>query len=210
MVLYTVQSSDGKFYVTKSINFEKCCKSSDVAYGFQVDADQTQTQFQPMSEDHRRSNPFKHCDAKEVREKKLSRSTVTRLILEASKNQPGTYAIKRSVLTSQYVLKNLKAEDSPMQVVAIAEMELHQVNKMDKSAFPSKLSLQNYEEETLLFSNQWLIKEKRFHMYGDEVFDNNNSPFKGTKRKATIVEQSLRQLAQTITNSKVGIEASRF
>lgn len=97
-----------------------------------------------------------------------------------------------------------------MHAVAAAEMDLRQVRQIDQSAW-SERSLQGYgQDEKLLFSNQWIINEKRFHMYGDDEFNSHTSPFKDTKGKVALVEQSLRQLAQTTANPNIGIEASVF
>lgn len=183
---------------------------SDVAYGFQSDQKQTCAKFQHLTES--RPQPIEQCYAKEVKENKLSRSTVSRLVLKASKSQPNAYGIKRAEITSQYVFKNLKAEDSAMHAVSVAEMDLRQLRQVDQSAL-SEQSLQDYgKDEKLLFSNQQVNNEKRFYMFGDDEFSSHTSPFKDTKGKVTLVKQSLRQLAQTTANPNpnIGIEASAF
>lgn len=233
LVLYTIDGQQSEesnkrvaddeelFNVTKSINFKDCRRMSDVGYGFQTEQTQQSCAQYPYTyykqqmnqkdaqiEERQQPNPFERCDAKEVKENKLSRSTIMRFVLRGSQNQPEKYGIKRTEVTSQYVLKSLKAETgqygSAMQAIAAAELVFRSVRPTGKKSIESEQDYSQYE--SLLFSNQASIDEKRFYMFGDDEFTNNNTPFKEEKGKVAHIEQSLRKLAQTIENHHVGIE----
>lgn len=62
------------------------------------------------------------------------------------------------------------------------------------------------EKETLLYSNEWDVTEKRFYMFGDEHFEH-NSPFRNAENKADQAQLILRKLIQATSDKNNGIEA---
>lgn len=216
------RGAEEQFNVTKSINFLQCRMIPDVAYGFQTQQIQPWcAQCQPLWYNHQaypssaryeermQPHPCEKCDPKEVKDNKLSRSTVMRFVLKGSPAEAkntNNYAIKRAEVTSQYVMKNLKAETgdygSAMHAVVAAELVFHSVQPFQQQQPPAQ---QTTAGETLLFSSNWDVEEKRFYMHGDDLFFR-NSPFKEIQGKVIRVEQALRKLVQTAENKEVGIE----
>jgi hypothetical protein len=226
--MYTVgeqNEQNGQFNVTKSISFNQCRRIPDVAYGYQTQQMQpqcAQCQAQWYKQQQRqtveRQGPqqlerepahlCEQCDPKEVKEQKLSRSTVLRYVLRGDQKQ---HTIMRSELTSQYVFKNLNAETgqygSAMHAIVASELIFRGAQpKKQQSAGGQRETSE--KDETLLFSNAWDVDEKRFYMYGDEEYGR-NSPFRDVKNKVQRAEQALRKLAQiTDTNQRTGNEVS--
>jgi hypothetical protein len=228
--MYTVQepneregSGRQQFNVTKSINFKQCRKIADVAYGYQTQQVQpqcvqcqqlwyNQQQKRPSPDDQdreQRNQRFgpceQQCDPKEVKEQKFSRSTVQRCVLQGDQEK---YGVKRCEVTSQYVYKNLNAETgqygSAMHAIAVSELVFLGVQQKSQPSGPQQRETSD-QDETLLFSNQQDVDEKRFYMYGDEEYAR-NSPFKDVQNKVQQAEQSLQKLIQTATNQDHGIE----
>lgn len=220
--LYSVgeqNESNGRFNVTKSVNFQRCRKISDVAYGFQTQQQQPQCaqcqqewykqqqqERKPEDRQPQQPHPCDQCDPKEVKEQRLSRATVLRFVLNGDQKQ---HAIQRTELTSQYVLKNLNAEagqyGSAMHAIVASELIFRSVHQKSQPSGAQQRQSSD-KEETLLFSNQWNVDVKRFYMYGDEEYSR-NSPFRDVQNKVQQAEQALRKLAQSAeSNQNGGIE----
>jgi hypothetical protein len=226
--MYTVgeqNEQNGQFNVTKSITFNQCRRIADVAYGYQTQqmqpqCAQCQAQWyrQQQRQNVERQGPqqlqreqlhlCEQCDPKEVKEQKLSRSTVLRYVLRGDQKQ---HTIMRSELTSQYVFKNLNAETgqygSAMHAIVASELVFRgaQPKKQQQSAGGQQQRQTSEKDETLLYSNAWDVDEKRFYMYGDEEYGR-NSPFSDVKTKVEQAEQVLRKLAQiTDANQRTGV-----
>ena len=140
-----------------------------------------------------------------MKEQKVDRSTVFRFQLMGGKDK---YAFKRSEVVSQYVYKFVEAETgnhgSAMHTIVSSELVFRGVKKEGRAGpMPSQSS---EKDESLLFSNQWDVDEKRFYMYGDEEFLR-NSPFKDVKNKVSLAEQAFSKLARIVQKShQNGIE----
>lgn len=189
------------FNVTKSINFKRCSKIADVAYGYQTQQPQPQCaqcqqwwsrqqqlqqqqQGQVQQDEQQQPHPCDQCDPKEVKENQLDRSTVQRFVLAG---KPEKYGIKRSELVSQYLYKNLRAGSdqqmgSTMQAVVACELVFRGMNQQSAKGGNAQvqqlqaMKASSEREESLLFSNDWDTEEKRFYMFGDSEFVR-NSPF---------------------------------
>lgn len=208
-----IELESNNFNVTKSINFKQCSRVADVGYGFQTQQVQpkwTQCQQQwnemqqrDMSKRQQLSSPCDQYDPKEIKEQKLDRSTVLRFQLTG---KPQEYGIQRVELISHYVFKNLQAENSKygsaMHTFVAAELVfIHSRRAQQQNR--DKVST---KEETLLYSNEWDVEEKRFYMFGDEVYAS-NSPFRAAANKVEQAQQILRKLIQTLSDKTNGIEA---
>ena len=168
-------------------------------------------------EERTQPHPCDKCDPKEVKDNKLNRSTVMRFVLKGSpveEKNTNSYAIKWTEVTSQYVMKNLKAETrdygSAMHAIVAAELVFHSVQQFQQQQPPP--AQQTTTGETLLFSSNLDVEEKRFYMHGDDDdLHVRNSPFKEIQGKVIVVEQTLRKLVQTTENKEVGIKVgSKF
>jgi len=229
--MYSIQKPSQKdsydqklFNVTKSIDFKQCRKIADVAYGYQTEQIQpqcAQCQQQWYKQQQARQNPDdqeqvaqlrkqadpceRQCDPKEVKESRLSRFTVQRYMLTGDQKQ---YAVKRSEVTSQYVFKSLNAQTgqyaSAMHAVAVSELIFRGVQQKNQPSGHQPMQTSD-KDETLLFSNQQDVDEKRFYMYGDEEYGN-SSPFKDAQNKVQQAEHALQKLVHTAANKENGIE----
>jgi hypothetical protein len=218
------------FNVTKSINFKQCSKIADVAYGYQTKQQQSQcaqcqqqwalqqqqqqnAQVNGGQQQQQQPHPCDQCDPKEVKQNHLDRTTVQRFVLAG---QPEKYAIKRSELISQYVYKDLRAQagseqSSTMQAIVACELVFRSVqpqspkggNQQVQQLQAAKASTER--DETLLFSNDWDVEEKRFLMYGDDEFVRNN-PFAKVTGKVEQAQAICRKLIQSASNKQAGIE----
>jgi hypothetical protein len=226
-----------QFNVTKSINFNQCSRIADVAYGYQTqqmqpqcaqcqqrrDREQQRQKVggakQLLEEEREQSHHHfceqQQCDPKEVKEQKLSRSTVLRYVLNGDQKQ---HTIVHSELTSQYVFKNLNAETgqygSAMHAIVASELIFRgaQPTKEESAGVQQQRAATSAAEkqETILYSNVWDVDEKRFYMYGDEEYGR-NSPFRDFTNKVQHAEQALRKIAQiTDNNQQSGIEVGHF
>jgi hypothetical protein len=215
------------FNVTKSIDFKKCSKIADVAFGYQTQqlqpqCAQCQQQWQQQQQQNGQQgqqqqqlpHPCDQCDPKEVKEHKLDRSTVLRYVLQGKKQQ---YGIKRVELLSQYVYKSLRSETgqygAALQAIVASELVLRgaqQCNSPKCSNYGQKeqqMKANSEQSESLLYSNAWDVEEKRFYMYGDEEFVGRRStPFAKVQNKAEQAAQAIHKIASAASDKSGGIE----
>jgi len=212
------------FNVTKTINFKQCSKIADVAYGYQTQApqpqcvqcqqqwakQQQQNQQGPQSQQQQQSpHPCDQCDPKEVKEQKLDRTTIQRFVLKGKPQ--GQYSIQRAELVSQYTYKNLRSETSQygaaMQAIVACELVFRgsqQKNGNPQQQQTHSSQQQQPQAETLLYSNEWDVEEKRFYMFGDDEFQ--KSPFAVMSGKVEKIQQLVQKLVQATSNKVKGIE----
>lgn len=216
------QQTGNQFNVTKSINFKQCKKIADVAYGYQTEQQQPECakcqqpwkqQSQSQSKQQQQQGPqqtgCEQCDPKEIKESKLDRTTVLRFVLSG---QPQKYGIKRAELISQYVYKNLRAENSQyssaMHTIVAAELVFRNARSAKDGQQQHQQHLQGAQDDskksTLLYDNSWDVNEKRFFMNGDDEFSR-NSPFEGVP-KVEQAQQILRKLTHAASDKINGIE----
>jgi hypothetical protein len=218
-------SGEQQFNVTKSIDFKKCRKVADVAYGFQTQQQQQQcaecqkqwykqqfyqnTQNNGQSQNRDQPSPCDVCDPKEVKEQKLERSTVLRFVLAGTPGSEQKQALRRTELISHYVFKSLNSETSPsgnsaaMHTTVASELIFRDVQQKTRNVAEPRQS--SDKDETLLFSNAWDVDTKRFYMFGDEEYAR-NSPFKEVENKQSQAEQALRKIVQSASDKQQGIE----
>jgi len=188
------QQEQQQFNVTKNVDFNKCRKVSDVTYGVQVNADQQmrclkclrQADIKPKAvgktekqEQLKLTACQEECQTNQLsHQKDIERSTVGRFELQGNREK---YAIRRSHIISQYVVKaqNPQAQNTVSQVVAISEL----VFKQQESEQPVPEPQVSNKDETLQYSAEWDLNEKRFYMWGDEEFDTKRSPFTRVQQK---------------------------
>ncbi|KAI1713929.1 lipoprotein amino terminal region domain-containing protein [Ditylenchus destructor] len=199
------------FNVTKTIDFRKCNKIADVAYGYQTQQQQPQCakcrQNQQQAQKPQPRACSQECDPKEIKEQNLDRSTAARFVL-AGKGPQQEYGIKRAELVSQYTYKNLRANSgahaSTMHTVVVAEL-------IFQSSQPSQQQVEfqadpTNQKDTLLYDNDWDVEEKRFYMNGDEDYSN-NSPFAKVE-KVEQAQQKLKFLIRAASDKNAGIETT--
>ncbi|KAI6184877.1 hypothetical protein M3Y97_00643900 [Aphelenchoides bicaudatus] len=221
---YTVQQREQRseehqqFNVTKNINFNKCRKVSDVNYGIQVNADQQlrclkclrQADIKPeligktdKQEQLKLTVCQEECQTNQLaHQKDIERSTVARFELQGNREK---YAIKRSKIISQYVVKaqNPQAQNTVSQVVAISELVFKQQESEQPVPEPKNID----KDETLQYSPEWDLNEKRFYMWGDEEVDAKRSPFAKIHQKAHKAGEIVRKiLSQWNEDKETGYE----
>lgn len=217
---------NNQFNVTKSINFKKCQRIADVAFGFQNQDEQTAKcarlnvqRLQNMQDDQQENN-YEYtnedsCDPKEVNDDKLDRVAIQRYELVGGASRK-SFAIKRAEALSVYTLKNIKAEideqlPSAMHTVAIAELIFRGVKPSQNNAKTAHYQLkqlegENIETDSLLFDNEWEIERKRFFMYGDAEISRESSPYRSVQHKVEQAKSIYQRLIQTTTDKTVGME----
>ncbi|KAI6235354.1 Vitellogenin-6 [Aphelenchoides besseyi] len=107
-------------------------------------------------------------------------------------------------MLSQYVVKaqNPEGQNAVTQVVALSELTFKEHNSNSKMVGSFK---QSSTDETLMYSPEWDLKEKRFYMAGDEEFDKNSS-FRKVQKKEQKVAHSVRSILQQWGNKQQGYE----
>lgn len=100
--------------------------------------------------------------AKITEDKDVERSTFGKFELIGT---PEKYAIKRTTMMSQYVVKaqNPASQNTVIQVVALSELTFKELSENTPKVGAFK---QSTIDETLLYSPEWDVKEKRFYMFG--------------------------------------------
>ncbi|KAL3076037.1 hypothetical protein niasHT_032634 [Heterodera trifolii] len=223
------QQQQQQFNVTKTINFKKCQKIADVANGFHADQPQAQcaqcqqywaqqkSDQQNSPTDQQKTNawqseesdqhPCANCDPKEVKENELDRSTVIRCRIAG--DPAAQYALRGCELRSQYIYRSWKSAEagtdgSVMQTVVVANLEAVAV-KPKKQQIPAIIGAS--EHDTLMFSNDKAVDEKRFFANGDNEFGTNGkgSPFTRVP-KVQQAKQALLKLEQYTENNHKGID----
>jgi len=216
---YTISpAKDQQKNITKSINYKQCSKVADVAYGFQTEQQQAicaqcqqkkqqqqgQKQWEQQTNEQQQMNPCdQFCDQKEVKQSQLDRSTTLRYVIVGT---PEKYALKRTELLSQYVLKNMKAESGPygsaMHTIVSASLQLQSVKQQERQVE----TMSSDKDESLMYSNEWEVDVKRFYMFGDDEFpQSKSSPFQQVPKEKEAV-QALRKLVQASQDKQQGFE----
>ncbi|KAI1725330.1 lipoprotein amino terminal region domain-containing protein [Ditylenchus destructor] len=209
-------SNGSSFNVTKTVDFKKCRKIADVAFGYQTQQQQPQCAKCKQIQSHQEGQTYvpksqfcsDECDPKEVKEQKLDRSTVLRFVL-AGKNPNQEYGIKRAELLSQYVFKNLRADrgarSSAMQTIVAAQLVFESAQPKQEQqglAFHPNTASQ---KDTLLYDNEFDVEEKRFYMNGD---DGIGSPFAKVHQKTTQAQKILQRLLRATADQSNGMESA--
>ncbi|KAI6215600.1 hypothetical protein M3Y94_00403900 [Aphelenchoides besseyi] len=219
--IYTVQKSpkyveedeQSTFNVTKAVNFDKCIRTADVSYGYQPNPAQQVRCLNCLRQQQNQRDAqivesvrYTHCQLecqpnKPNDDNDLERSTVARYELAGKREK---YAIQRAYMLSQYVVKaqNPEGQNAVTQVVALSELTFKEHNSNSKMVGSFK---QSSTDETLMYSPEWDLKEKRFYMAGDEEFDK-NSPFRKVQKKEQKVAHSVRSILQQWGNKQQGYE----
>jgi hypothetical protein len=204
-----------QFNVTKTVNFNKCEKTSDVTYGYQVNpAEQLrclnclrQQQSQQQNAQQREVARFSHCQqecqpSKINEDKDIERSTFARYELVGKQEK---YGIKRVSMMSQYIVKaqNPASQNTLIQVVALSELTFKE--NLEGSQQQIQSFKQSSVDESLLYVPEYDKNEKRFFMYGDEEFEK-NSPFAKVEKKEQKVAHAIRNILRQWSDKKNGYE----
>jgi len=222
--VYTIQKSQrygaeedeqSTFNVTKTINFNKCQRTADLSYGYQVNpAEQLrclnclrQQKSQQQDAIQIEQSRFGHCQAecqpnKINEDKDVERSTFGRFELQG---KPEKYSIKRTSMLSQYIVKaqNPGSQNTLIQVVALSELTFKEQLENNAQKVPS--FKQSSTDETLMYSPEWDLKEKRFYMYGDEEGEK-NSPFQQVQKKEQKAAHAIRSILRQWQDKEQGYE----
>ncbi|KAI6212243.1 hypothetical protein M3Y99_01841300 [Aphelenchoides fujianensis] len=209
------EDEQATFNVTKTINFDKCTRTADIAYGYTPNPAQSVRclnclrQQQPhgqMDAQTVEAVRYSHCQQecqpnKPNDDNDLERSTVARFELLGKREK---YVIKRTQMISQYVAKaqNPAAQNAVTQVIALSELTFKEQSD-DAKMVPS--FQQSSTDETLMYSPEWDLKEKRFYMAGDEEFEK-QSPFGKVQKKEQKVAHALRSVLQQWGKKEQGYE----
>jgi len=202
------------FNVTKTINFNKCEKTSDVNFGYQPNpAEQLrclnclrQQQTQQQNAQARELARFTHCQqecqpSKVNEDKDVERSTFARYELVGK--QQGKYSIKKVSMISNYIVKaqNPASQNTLVQITSLSELTFKETLETSpiQAAKPSSM------EESLLYDSDYDRKEKKFYMYGDEESEK-SSPFAKVEKKEQKVAHSIRNILQQWSDKKNGYE----
>ncbi|KAI3415980.1 hypothetical protein GPALN_005538 [Globodera pallida] len=226
---YTINKawSGQQYNVTKTINFKKCQKIADVANGFQTDQpqaqcaqcqqywaqQQTDQNLWPGQSDvnsaqfrDEQQNPCAKCDPKEVKENELDRSTVIRCQIEGEPTEQ--YALHGCELRSQYLYRNSKSavgnNGAAMHTIVAANLQALDAKPMQQQQIPA---ISASKDETLMYSNEKEVDEKRFYRNGDVDFskDGKDSPFAQVP-KVQQATQALLKLMQNTQDKHKGID----
>jgi hypothetical protein len=190
------------FNVTKTINFEKCSEIPSIYYGPRLAESLSMPRRQQQSEEEQTEQvdrlSVKH---RQSEEQQIDRSTVLRYQLIGT---PEKYAIANVELLSQYIYKTLSDEQAQaMQTVVAARLTIDSVEKRSHESRSERLSS---KEESLQYSVEWDLSEKRFYQYGDEEFTRENSPFKFVQTKVTIIKSMIQKIVESSNDKTHGIE----
>ncbi|CAD5217142.1 unnamed protein product [Bursaphelenchus xylophilus] len=217
-VTYTIQKphqDSGDNYIfnaTKSVNFDRCQRNTDVFYGYSASTSQEQECHQCVEslelnslqaiEAAKTSQCQRECQSARA-EQDIHRSTVHRLELQGHPEK--TYTLRRAQIVSQYLIKafNPAQENSVAQAVVISELRFVSEEK-DSQKLKIKASSQ---EENLMASNEWDLLEKRFYMYGDEEFpEKKQQPFAKVTMKTHTAINALKHLQKQWSDKTLGYE----
>jgi len=212
---YADEDERTPFNVTKTLNFNKCLRTADVSFGYQPNpAEQLrclnclrQQKSQQHDAQQREIARFSHCQsecqpAKINEDKDVERSTFARFELIG---KPEKYAIKRSSMMSQYIVKaqNPASQNTLIQVVALSELTFKEQLENAQQKVPT--FKQSSTDETLLYAPEWDVKEKRFYMFGDEEYEK-TSPFQKVQKKEQKAAHSIRSILRQWSDKKQGYE----
>jgi len=203
------------FNVTKTLNFNKCQRTADVSFGYQPNpAEQLrclnclrqqkqQQQNAQQREEARFAQCQQECQPSKINEDKdVERSTFARFELVG---KPEKYAIKRTSMMSQYIVKaqNPSSQNTLIQVVALSELTFKEQLEGSQQKVPS--FKQSTTDETLMYTNEWDVKEKRFYMFGEEEFEK-ASPFEKVQKKEQKAAHAIRSILRQWSDKKQGYE----
>jgi hypothetical protein len=135
-------------------------------------------------------------------DKDVERSTFVRFELQG---KPEKYAIRRSSMMSQYIVKaqNPASQNTLIQVVALSELTFREQLENSQQKVPT--FKQSATDESLLYAPEWDVKEKRFYMFGDEEYEK-NSPFQKVEKKEQKVAHAIRAILRQWSDKKHGYE----
>jgi hypothetical protein len=206
------------FNVTKNVNFNKCQRTSDVSFGFQPNPSQQLRCLKCLrqtsdiqknvvgktekQEELKIAQCQEECQTNQLNHNQdIERSTVMRFELHGNTQK---YGLRRSKVISQYVVKgqNPASQNTISQVVAISEL----VYMIDQNS-QQVPSFKESSTETLLYSPEWDIQERRYYMWGDEEYEHKRSPFAKVQRKAEqAADYCVRILKQWAEDKEMGYE----
>lgn len=222
-VVYTIQKpqrygaeedEQTHFNVTKTINFNKCQRTADLSYGYQANpAEQLrclnclrQQKSQQQDALQMEQSRFGHCQSecqpnKINEDKDVERSTFGRFELVGKQEK---YAIKRTSMISQYIVKaqNPASQNTLIQVVALSELTFKEQLENAQKVPSFK---QSSTDETLMYSAEWDVSERKFYMYGDEKFEK-NSPFQKVPKKEQKAAHAIRNILKQWQDKEQGYE----
>jgi hypothetical protein len=129
------ESTQRRFNVTKSIDYQRCKRVGDISYGFQTYEMRPECNLQRLRranqpEESPLESAYDRCDPKEVKEQKVDRSTVIRHVLNGENTQ--RVAIEQAEVLSHYVVKNHKTAQkyvAPMHVVVAAKLSIEKFSE---------------------------------------------------------------------------------
>lgn len=185
--------------VTKSIDFTRCSKLADSAFGFQG----AQSAYQlALTQGMRKSGEIaenKQMLANSLEQpiptEKLSRSTVYRYQLRRS-DEADKFIIRNVEMVAQYAIRSTKTEtELAMQTVGMSRLQLREVQKKTVAKLPAnKLDA----EESLVYNARVEAEEKRFYMYGDEMFAKNvfETKHESESKIASKIHSIIKKIAQ--------------
>jgi hypothetical protein len=176
------------FNVTKSVDFHRCNKVSDIRFGPKIE------------------KPCENCtNPMELEERRLDRTTIMRHVVVGS---PDKYGIKRAEVVSHYIFKMLSVEeDTPMHTVVVGQLNLVKVeNDREEIERELKRVETSDKEESLLYKSQWTRNEKIFYMFGDDEFKQ-GTPFDEIPNKIGKIESLLQKLVVMWSDKKKGIDS---
>jgi len=186
------------FNVTKAINFKKCSEIPTMYYGPRL-VESFSMSERRQSEDQQQRND--HSTIRQSEEQQLDRSTVLRYQLIGTAEK---YAIANVELLSQYVYKTLSDEQAQaMQTVVASRLT---IDSIEKRTSESRVEHVSSKEESLLYSVEWDLLEKRFYQYGDEEYTRENSPFAYVQSKVTIIKSMIQKIVESTNDKTHGIE----
>jgi hypothetical protein len=211
---YGSEDEETPFNVTKTINFNKCQRTADLTYGYQVNpAEQLrclnclrQQRSQERDAQQIEQSRYGHCQSecqpsKINEDKDVERSTFARFELVG---KPEKYFIKRSSMLSQYIVKaqNPSSSNTLIQVVALSELTFKQQQDNSQKGPSFK---QSSNDETLMYSPEFDLKEKRFYMDGDSE-GKENSPFEQVQKKEQKAAHAIRSILRQWQDKEQGYE----
>ncbi|CAD5212858.1 unnamed protein product [Bursaphelenchus okinawaensis] len=207
--------NDGEQYafnVTKSVNFDRCQRNADVLYNHRPSTSQEQEcqdcirNLELNSLDRIEAAKHQQCQPEcrgDRADQDIHRSTVHRLELNGQPEK--RYAVRRAQIISQYLVRavNPAEENTVAQTIAISE-----VSFISETKETQKLKIKSaQQEETLMFSAEWDLLEKRFYMYGDEEFpEKKQQPFGKVTMKTQTAINALKHLKNQWEDRKLGYE----
>jgi hypothetical protein len=166
--------------VTKAIDFKKCLKIPTMHYGRRIEKPSL------LSKRH------------ELEEQQLDRSTVLRYQLVGTLDK---YAIANVELLSQYTVD--AEEIHAMQTIVASRLIIEFVKEESSERVERS---RNTKEESLVYSSEWDLIEKRFYQYGDEEYTSQTTPFRHIQNKVKLIVSMIKKISDSTKDKVNGIE----